>query len=199
MIRNVCISLAVIIQLAVISVIYNKPIVYDNSNTETEIASVEADLDDKLAESNDSTVKEMTLVSAKEQTVGDTNESTETVEENNTVNDDEVKEQTSENDDDTTEILDESDTSRESAEYTLTMGDYVVILPNTCYYEAMLRFNIRKEPDINAQIIGKIPSGSNIYVIKTANDEWCEIDFDGLTGFCNTDIIRQCCTFNDKN
>lgn len=54
----------------------------------------------------------------------------------------------------------------------------------TFIYYGDKRLNIRKEPSLESEIIGKIPSGNTGLVIGMPNDDWVEITYGSVKGYC---------------
>ena len=55
-------------------------------------------------------------------------------------------------------------------------------------YYGNKRLNIRIAPSMDAEIIGKIPSGNSGMVINEENEEWVQVIYGDITGYCS----RRC-------
>jgi hypothetical protein len=52
------------------------------------------------------------------------------------------------------------------------------------------RLNMRKEPSVNSDIIGKLPKGSTGTVLEIVNNYWALIEYNGTQGYCNTEYLQ---------
>lgn len=57
--------------------------------------------------------------------------------------------------------------------------------------------NVRKEPDANAEIIGKLSDGEKVQVLRHVDDEWCEIEYNDSKAYVSANYISD--TYNDDN
>ena len=88
----------------------------------------------------------------------------------------------------------EAETAEEIAEETVEETTEEVIqevVNNNSYpfaYYGDKRLNIRIAPSMDAEIIGKISSGNSGMVIKEENEEWVQVIYGDITGYCS----RRC-------
>ena len=88
----------------------------------------------------------------------------------------------------------EAETAEEIAEETVEETTEEVIqevVNNNSYpfaYYGNKRLNIRIAPSMDAEIIGKIPSGNSGMVINEENEEWVQVIYGDITGYCS----RRC-------
>ena len=88
----------------------------------------------------------------------------------------------------------EAETAEEIAEETVEETTEEVIqevVNNNSYpfaYYGDKRLNIRIAPSMDAEIIGKISSGNSGMVIKEENEEWVQVIYGEITGYCS----RRC-------
>lgn len=92
------------------------------------------------------------------------------------------------------EVESEEFTEAEIAEETVEETTEEVIqevVNNNSYpfaYYGNKRLNIRIAPSMDAEIIGKIPSGNSGMVINEENEEWVQVIYGDITGYCS----RRC-------
>lgn len=92
------------------------------------------------------------------------------------------------------EVESEEFTEAETAEETVEETTEEVIqevVNNNSYpfaYYGNKRLNIRIAPSMDAEIIGKIPSGNSGMVINEENEEWVQVIYGDITGYCS----RRC-------
>lgn len=56
--------------------------------------------------------------------------------------------------------------------------------------------NLRRTPDVNAEVLAQIPSGTTLIIMgKTADDEWFETSFEGASGWVAVSFVSRV-TFN---
>lgn len=88
----------------------------------------------------------------------------------------------------------EAETTEEITEETVEETTEEVIqevVNNNSYpfaYYGNKRLNIRIAPSMDAEIIGKIPSGNSGMVINEENEEWVQVIYGDITGYCS----RRC-------
>lgn len=88
----------------------------------------------------------------------------------------------------------EAETTEEITEETVEETTEEVIQEvanNNSYpfaYYGNKRLNIRIAPSMDAEIIGKIPSGNSGMVINEENEEWVQVIYGDITGYCS----RRC-------
>lgn len=88
----------------------------------------------------------------------------------------------------------EAETTEEIAEETVeetTEEATQEVVNNNSYpfaYYGDKRLNIRIAPSMDAEIIGKIPSGNSGMVINEENEEWVQVIYGDITGYCS----RRC-------
>ena len=88
----------------------------------------------------------------------------------------------------------EAETTEEIAEETVEETTEEVtqeVVNNNSYpfaYYGNKRLNIRIAPSMDAEIIGKIPSGNSGMVINEENEEWVQVIYGDITGYCS----RRC-------
>lgn len=88
----------------------------------------------------------------------------------------------------------EAETTEEITEETVEETTEEVtqeVVNNNSYpfaYYGNKRLNIRIAPSMDAEIIGKIPSGNSGMVIKEENEEWVQVIYGDITGYCS----RRC-------
>ena len=88
----------------------------------------------------------------------------------------------------------EAETTEEIAEETVEETTEEVtqeMVNNNSYpfaYYGNKRLNIRIAPSMDAEIIGKIPSGNSGMVINEENEEWVQVIYGDITGYCS----RRC-------
>lgn len=88
----------------------------------------------------------------------------------------------------------EAETTEEIAEETVEETTEEVtqeVVNNNSYpfaYYGDKRLNIRIAPSMDAEIIGKIPSGNSGMVINEENEEWVQVIYGDITGYCS----RRC-------
>ena len=84
----------------------------------------------------------------------------------------------------------EAETTEETVEET-TEEVIQEVVNNNSYpfaYYGNKRLNIRIAPSMDAEIIGKIPSGNSGMVINEENEEWVQVIYGDITGYCS----RRC-------
>lgn len=88
----------------------------------------------------------------------------------------------------------EAETTEEITEETVEETTEEVtqeVVNNNSYpfaYYGDKRLNIRIAPSMDAEIIGKIPSGNSGMVINEENEEWVQVIYGDITGYCS----RRC-------
>jgi uncharacterized protein YgiM (DUF1202 family) len=49
--------------------------------------------------------------------------------------------------------------------------------------------NLRESPGVSTKIVSKIPKGTDVY-IQECTDGWCKINYNDLTGYVSSKLIR---------
>lgn len=75
----------------------------------------------------------------------------------------------------------ESETTTETAVEENAQDDFPSY---TFIYYGDKRLNIRKEPSLESEIIGKVPAGNTGLVIGMPNDDWVEVTYGSIKGYC---------------
>ena len=68
---------------------------------------------------------------------------------------------------------------------TSTAGQYTTKGVNT-------NLNIRSSPNTSSSVVGKVPAGATVNVIKTRTDgSWAYIEYDGKNGYCSLEYLER--------
>lgn len=69
-------------------------------------------------------------------------------------------------------------------------ADYIAVLYNAHVINIDDNLNVRSEPSMSGEIIGKLQNNDSLTVIGEVDNNWYEIETEGLEGYCSADYIQ---------